>query len=169
MVNTTETDFVFRRATEADRPFLLKMNVQTETWGDPSRGVTDHFKEDEQRYVSNWTEDQGGVVLEDESGEPLGASWLRTFTAENPGHGYVSDEYPEVAIALAPGNTGQGLGRELMQATLDSAQTMGYPGVSLCVADGNDRAAYLYESMGYKTVGRDKTDSFTVMLYKFSA
>ena len=174
MTITPETDFVFRSATEADRPFILKMNKETETWGDPSREVSDTFKEDEQRYVGQWTQDQGGVIVEEkdggeEDGTPLGAAWLRTFTAAAPGTGYVADEYPEVAIAVAPGNTGKGLGRKLMQAVLDLAQTMGYPGVSLCVADGNDRAAHLYESIGYQHVGRDSSDEYAVMLYKFDS
>lgn len=157
---------VFRKATEEDRPFILEMNKETETWGDPERSLSDTFKEDEERYARRWSEDQGGVIAE-EDGTRLGAAWLRNFTSTDPGTGYVADEYPEVAIALAPESTGKGLGRKLMQAVLDMAQVMGKPGVSLCVADGNDRAKALYESMGYEHVGRDASDGYSVMLYKF--
>ena len=29
--------FTFRRAVEADRPFIHKMNAETDTWGDPNK------------------------------------------------------------------------------------------------------------------------------------
>ncbi|KAB1502854.1 GNAT family N-acetyltransferase [Corynebacterium sp. 320] len=166
----------FRRATNADREFIRQMNLETETWGDPTRELGENWRADEVRYVDHWSEDQGGVIAEagvedDDGADPqaaaLGAAWLRSFTAEDPGHGFLSEDYPEVAIALSPASTGKGIGRTLMTKTLDLARELGAPGVSLCVEDGNDRAKHLYESIGFEHVRRDSTGSYFVMLYRF--
>ena len=39
-------------------------------------------------------------VCVDESGERVGAAWVRRMTATDPGYGYVSDEIPEVGMAV---------------------------------------------------------------------
>ncbi|OFT33672.1 acetyltransferase [Corynebacterium sp. HMSC08A12] len=160
--------FTFRRAVEADRPFIHKMNAETDTWGDPNKEYSDTFDEDTVFYVDGWTEGQGGVIVE-ENGESIGAAWLLDSTEENHGYGYVSAEYPEVAIAMAPGNTGKGLGTKLMQAVLDQAKADGKPGVSLCVVFGNDRAKHVYEKIGYVDKGVDEAEHAHVMLYTFDS
>ncbi|WP_296106512.1 hypothetical protein [uncultured Corynebacterium sp.] len=106
-VSHGDGDVLFRRAQEEDRDFLIRMNHLTETWGDEDAAQERDFSETDRHYVGKWTPDQGGVIaLQD--GEPIGAAWLRTFTAEDPGTGFVEEKYPEVAIALAPGHTGGG-------------------------------------------------------------
>ena len=159
-------DIVFRRATEADRPFMEEMNKLTETFGDPNGELPSDYAETSEHYIGRWTEDQGGILVE-EDGDKLGAAWLRNFTAENPGTGYIADDYPEVAIALTPGSTGKGLGGKLMRAVLDLAQVMGHPGISLCVHKDNPRAKHSYEKVGYQDIKMDDSGDYYVMLYKF--
>lgn len=166
--NSTDSALLFRLAEEMDRDFIHEMHRQTETWGDGSREVGETFEEDDHHYVGKWTPDQGGVIAE-EAGERIGAAWLRNFTAEDPGTGYVADEYPELAIAMAPGNTGKGLGQKLMLAMLEQAKDNGKPGVSLCVAEGNERARKLYEKLGFDHHGTTESGggTYAVMLYTF--
>lgn len=170
MTSTDSTDsaLVFRPAEEVDREFIHEMHRQAETWGDESRELGDSFEEDDHHYVGKWTPDQGGVIVE-EAGRRIGAAWLRNFTADNPGTGYVADEYPEVAIAVAPGNTGKALGKKLMLAVLEQAKEHRKPGVSLCVAEGNERAMKLYEKLGYEQKGTKHTggETYAVMLHEF--
>lgn len=98
---------------------------------------------------------------------PVGAAWLRTFTADARGWGYVADEYPEVAIALRPGAVGRRLSTKLISGLLDNARELGYPGVSLSVEDGNNRARKSYVNMGFVRIGRSHAPDHDVMLYKF--
>lgn len=166
--NSADSSLTFRRAQDSDRDFIHAMHREAETWGDPNKTLSEFFDEDDQLYVQEWSEDRGGVIVED-NGNPIGAAWLRTFTKDRPGTGFISEEYPEIALAIAPGNTGKGLGRKLMTTTLEQAREDGRPGVSLCVAHGNKRALHLYERIGFEHHGEsaDHTDTFAVMLYTF--
>lgn len=158
----------FRRATEGDREFIIRMNHLTETWGDEDATRGRDFTESDHRYVGLWEPRQGGVIA-DRGGVPIGAAWLRTFTAEDPGTGFVADAYPEVAIAVEPDHSGGGVGRRLLQAVLDQAQADGHPGVSLCVEDGNHRAQGLYEKTGFRHVTTTESGGsrYMVMVYVF--
>ena len=158
-----DEDVTIRRAQEDDRDFLIRMNHLTETWGDEDAAQERDFSESDCHYVGKWTPDQGGVIVV-QDGEPIGAAWLRTFTAEDPGTGFVEEKYPEVAIALAPGHTGEGLGRRLLTAALDQARDDGRPGVSLCVEKGNDRAQALYEKLGFRYVTTRESEGSTYMV-----
>ena len=165
-VSRCDEDVTIRRAQEEDRDFLIRMNHLTETWGDEDAAQEQDFSESDRHYVGKWTPEQGGVIAV-QAGEPIGAAWLRTFTSEDPGTGFVEEKYPEVAIALAPGYTGGGLGRRLLTAALDQARDDGRPGVSLCVEKGNDRAQALYEKLGFRyvTTRESEGSTYTVMVY----
>ena len=102
-----------------------------------------------------------------ESGRPIGAAWLRRFTADAPGYGFVSEEYPEVAIAVTPEYMGQGLGPALLRTLLDSAHQAGHPGVSLSVEIGNHRALKTYERIGFENRGLDEGGGAYTMLLTF--
>src|SRR5215472_18203072 len=55
-------------------------------------------------------------------------------------------------ICAMPGYQGRGLGRRLMEASLQAMRVRRYNTVSLTVTSGNDRAVRLYESLGFSTV-----------------
>lgn len=163
---TDQTEIHFRPAVEADRPFLEAMFREADTWG-TDRPVSDTFDDDLKKYVGTWEESQGGVVVE-KNGEPVGATWLLDHTSEYHGSGYINDEIPELAIAMAPGNTGDGLGRMLLNTALTAAREAGKPGVSLAVDKGNDRAYHVYEKLGFVEVDYNTKNDCHVMLYDFS-
>ena len=62
-----------------------------------------------------------GVVAEEHGGR-LGAVWVRLFTDEEHGHGYIDPETPELAIAVVPEARGKGVGRALMEAMHERAR-----------------------------------------------
>jgi GNAT superfamily N-acetyltransferase len=56
-------------------------------------------------------------------------------------------------VIVAPGRRRQGLGRALLEAILDEARRLGYPGVELAVYSGNEAARQLYASLGFSHRG----------------
>lgn len=94
-----------------------------------------------------------GLVAED-GGEPIGLVWYRFFTDEEYGEGYVDEATPELAIAVADGHRGRGMGRRLMEAIHARARADGVEQISLSV-DRDNPARRLYERMGYVELGPD--------------
>ena len=102
-------------------------------------------------YVEGWGRPGDlGVIAVDTDGEPVGAAWLRLFVGDDAAFGWVDDETPEVAIAVAPGVTGAGIGTALLTRLLDDAAGV-HPAVSLSVRADNP-ARRLYERLGFALV-----------------
>jgi ribosomal protein S18 acetylase RimI-like enzyme len=55
-------------------------------------------------------------------------------------------------ICAMPGYQGHGVGRRLMEASLQALRARGFTTVSLTVTSGNERAVRLYEKLGFATV-----------------
>ncbi|MCJ7859106.1 GNAT family N-acetyltransferase [Corynebacterium kalidii] len=142
----------YRLAVEADREFLRALYILTDQWGDEDRPVSDGIEEELAAYVGKWTPEQPGIILEDTgtaTPTPVGGAWLRTFTADDPGAGFVADGIPEVAVAIRPDYSGHGRGTALMSEMLETARAAGFPAVSLAVDLGNDRARHVYAKLGF--------------------
>ena len=96
-------------------------------------------------YAQDWgqTGDCGCVaVVKDQA---VGAAWVRLFTAADPGYGFVSEEIPELAIAVLPEYRGQGIGTQLLSTLLAEVKKK-RPAMSLSVRAGNPAIA-LYKPM----------------------
>ncbi len=105
------------------------------------------------RYVDGWGRPGDMGFIAEEHGQPVGAAWLRLFTRERPGYGFLDTTIPERSIAVVPARRGSGIGLALLTATLAAARQAGHPAVSLSVEVDNP-ARRLYERVGFKTVGR---------------
>lgn len=107
------------------------------------------------KYIQGWGRegDLGFIAVEDGSGLPLGAAWLRLLLGENKGYGYLDDATPELTIAVKEGYRGQGLGSQLLQKLLEESPKL-YSSISLSVSIGNS-AANLYRRFGFTPVGQD--------------
>ena len=55
-------------------------------------------------------------------------------------------------ICAMPGYQGRGLGRRLMQASMQALRARNYTKVSLTVTSGNERAVHLYEKLGFAVI-----------------
>ena len=133
------------------------------------KALTDHALV---KYWQNWGEptDLGIVAEPADLGYPVGCAWVRLFTGEEPGHGHVSDEVPELAFGVVNNLRNQGIGTLLLQRLLDDCRTR-FPGVSLSVRQDNP-VVRLYERLGFSQHGaafinRVGTSSMT-MLLRFS-
>jgi len=114
-------------------------------------------------YVQGWPQpgDLGLLAAEATTGKPLGAAWLRLFSPEDPGYGFVAKGIPELSIALLPDCRGQGVGTALLEGLLAAARER-YTVVSLSVSAENP-AARLYERVGF-AVHERAGDSLTMVL-----
>jgi ribosomal protein S18 acetylase RimI-like enzyme len=103
------------------------------------------------RYVEGWGKPSDlGVVATNRDGEPVGAAWVRMLVGEDAAYGYVDDTTPELAIAVDPQRTGDGIGSQLLKRLLLDAERR-FPAVSLSVRADNP-ARRLYERFGFQPV-----------------
>ena len=101
------------------------------------------------RYVDGWGRPgDSGVKAVDRSGAAVGAAWLRLWRADDRGYGYINEQTPELAIAVAAPYRGKGIGRRMLEALIRTA-TGSYATLSLSVRVDNP-ALRLYRHLGFK-------------------
>lgn len=106
------------------------------------------------KYVENWgREGDLGYIAVNAAGKPAGSITIRYFDEGNKGFGYVSDDIPELGMALIPESRGQGLGTALMKELFRGMKERGIQKVSLSVAPDNAAAMKLYERFGFQEAG----------------
>lgn len=156
----TGPGFTLRPAASGDADLLQDLVVAAVNW-DPARAAaaSEQVLADPRNahYAAGWMRPGDvGVVALDGSGRPIGAAWLRCFTADDPGYGFVADDVPELSIGVVDGWRGRGVGRALLRAVVRSAAEQGAQRISLSVERAN-RARELYLDEGFVVVeeGRD--------------
>lgn len=155
----------FRAADANDAQLLFDMLVQAANW-DPRRAPLLPREVAANRelshYIDGWPAPGDlGVVATDEAGRPLGAAWLRRFSAADPSYGYVDDDTPELGIGVEPRSRGRGVGAELCERLLAAAAAAGIRQVCLSVEKANP-AVRLYRRLGFAQV-RDDGDAITMV------
>jgi ribosomal protein S18 acetylase RimI-like enzyme len=143
-----------RELTEADLPFLRKMLCAALFWSPRRRrirwlGPLVLRLRIVAMYHRAWGRAGDTGFVSEENGRRIGAVWYRFFTEEEHGDGYVDPETPELAIAVAEGYRGQGLGRRLMEAIHEQARRDGVRRIALSV-DADNPARRLYARLGYR-------------------
>lgn len=162
------TEYRIRRLAETDEPVLREMLYHAiyVAPGDapPPRDVVRRPKL--ARYVDNWGRptDIGVLVIDDGTGAPIGAAWLRLLAGDNRGYGYVDDSTPELSISVLPAYRGAGVGTALLRRLLDIAPEH-YDAVSLSVSRGNP-AIRLYERFGFTIVESSGTSHVMQLAFR---
>jgi ribosomal protein S18 acetylase RimI-like enzyme len=152
-------DYSIRPISLEDEPFLWEMLYQAifvpEGSPAPSREIIN--SPELARYVLHWGQpgDLGLLAAETSTQQPLGAVWLRRFTKDNRGYGYLGDDTPELSIALRTAYRGKGLGTRLLSALFVAAQNT-YQAISLSVSVDNP-AARLYQRLGFEIIRQEAT------------
>ena len=102
-----------------------------------------------QQYIGGFPRPTDFGLVAERDGQKVGAVWLRYFTVEEPGYGFVAADIPEVGIGVVEGRRGEGIGRALLTALIAASKG----DLSLSVEDGNP-AEELYRKQGFVPVGR---------------
>jgi ribosomal protein S18 acetylase RimI-like enzyme len=118
------------------------------------------------RYTDNWGRAGDVAVVAHETGNRVGAAWLRRFSSSAPGYGFVDEQTPELSIAVVPSRRRHGVGQELLDALLERARDAGHRAVSLSV-EKDSPAVGFYERNGFESVG--ESDGGLVMLKRLDA
>jgi ribosomal protein S18 acetylase RimI-like enzyme len=138
---------VIRKGSAGDVPFMRSMLAHAYAWR------VNAFEADipRSRYVDNWGRPGDVAVIAHETGNRVGAAWLRLFRQSEPGYGFVDENTPELSIAVVPSRRRHGLGQELMDALLEAARAAGHGAVSLSV-EADSAAVGFYERNGFTHV-----------------
>jgi ribosomal protein S18 acetylase RimI-like enzyme len=154
-----------RPATADDAEFLKKMLYEAAAWNPdwPREQVIEALADPKlELFHRGWGREGDAGVIAELGGEPVGAAWFRLFTAEEPGHGFVDEETPELGIAVEPLHRRKGIGETLLRALISEARQQGFKALSLSVAPHN-RSRMMYERAGFEKVG-EEGESWTMAL-----
>lgn len=161
-------EFTIRPAVLEDLPFLREMLFEAAAVSDEIRQMGKE-KALVLPFLARILENFGrrgdfGLVAEGENGSLTGAVWARLFPAEAKGYGFISEEIPELAIAVAPEFRGRGAGTRLLEELIKTARRLKFPALSLSV-DRRNPAFRLYERLGFTDAGISKeSDSSVTMI-----
>ena len=147
-----------RNAETEDIAFLAAMLLEAVNWrGDQPPSTLESIMGNPLvwHYLSDWKRSSDfGFLAHEANGTPVGATWVRFMTADDPGYGFVDEYIPELGMGVASNHRGQGVGRILLEQTIQSATDHGLQGLSLSVEVENERACALYVSSGFVVAGR---------------
>ncbi|WP_423190188.1 N-acetyltransferase family protein [Alkalibacterium sp. f15] len=158
-------DYSIEPATKEDISFLWEMLHQSVYVPEGQQAVSlDILKEPTiAKYLINWGNDHDhALIAKGEDNNPLGAVWIRLFSRENAGYGFINEDTPELGMAIKLPYRGQGIGKDLLTEMIDLALSIGYPALSLSVDPHNKKALRLYENSGFIKVNEDDGGSWTM-------
>ena len=142
-----------RPAGAEDFTFLATMLGEAAVWRpDKPTPTADQVLADPRyvMYLAGWPR-HGDYGLVAERDGPLGAAWYRTYTEASHGYGFVSEDVPELSIAVVVSRRHEGIGRRLLVDLITASVAQGHPALSLSV-NGDNPARGLYESVGFVPV-----------------
>ena len=157
--------WTIRNATDADREFLADMLVAAVNWSPEWKPVSRRRVLSAHRtahYVAGWPRDTDLGVIAEAGPGPVGAAWVRFFTADDPGYGFIAADVPELTVGVDAAWRGRGVGRCLLRAVAARAAAAGIRRVSLSVERKNF-ARGLYRSEGYVVDGGSGPQSDTMV------
>jgi GNAT superfamily N-acetyltransferase len=105
-----------------------------------------------------------GTIAVASSRRPIGAAWLRLWSASDHGYGFIDVRTPELSMAVRPDFRGCGIGTQLLHHLLQRAD-QSYESVSLSVSTRNP-AVRLYERFGFASVA---TNASTMIMKRMRA
>ena len=113
-----------RTAGAEDFSFLATMLGEAAVWRpDKPTPTGDEVLADPRyaMYLAGWPR-QGDYGLVAEQDGPLGAAWYRTYTEASHGYGFISEDVPELSIAVIASRRHEGIGRRLLVDLIEASR-----------------------------------------------
>jgi GNAT superfamily N-acetyltransferase len=154
-----------RPAGAEDFTFLATMLGEAAVWrSDKPTPTADQVLADPRyaMYLAGWPRQRDYGLVAEQDGL-LGAAWYRTYTEASHGYGFISEDVPELSIAVVASRRHEGIGRRLLIDLVNASVDEGYPALSLSVREQNP-ARGLYESVGFVTIEKHGS-SWTMVRY----
>src|SRR5436305_1043519 len=154
MPTNSQTVPIVRRATPADLALIGRLGALL---------IEEHYDFDPQRFLASRPETAAGyasfistqledpdkaVLVADNNGGVIGYAY-----AAIEGYDYMALRGPAGVlhdVIVAPEHRGRGVGRLLINTTLEFFRSRGVPRVVLSTAERNEAAQRLFESMGFR-------------------
>ncbi|MFP4548475.1 MAG: GNAT family N-acetyltransferase [Fidelibacterota bacterium] len=117
--------------------------------------IIDH--PDISKYIADWGKAGDFGVIAKTNEEKAGAIWIRYFDKNNPGYGFISEEIPELTMALKSEFRNRRLGTHMMQKFLSMCRDKEIQSISISV-DKRNPAFSFYKRLGFKIVSENDAD-----------
>lgn len=147
-------EMTIRATVPADEEFLWEMlYYASHSDHDPDVDLEDvRQNPDLIGYISGWHRLGNPGVVAKSSSERLGAAWLRRLEESDSSNPvFVDVTVPELAIAVAPGHEGDGVGTTMLQQLIEQVRGV-FPAIVLS-ARAESPAIRLYERFGFSVAG----------------
>lgn len=119
-------------------------------------------KPDLARYIEDWMQRKSDLgVIAEVDGNPIGAAWLRCWSEDNKGYGFVDEKTPELSVSMLPDYRGKGIGSMLLRHLMSAAERR-FKTISLSVSKTNP-ARRLYRCEGFESIGESKEGTVTMV------
>ena len=114
------------------------------------------------KYHQDWGKKGDYGLFAEVTSQEAGAIWCRMFKPEDQSYGFVSEQIPEMVIALKPKFRNKKIGTLLIRELQQVLKQEGIKGISLSVQEDN-RALHLYQRLGFSKISQVGT-AYTMLM-----
>lgn len=145
-----KTEVVIREIKSSEYTFLEEMLYQAIFVSDPNITLPRSIikRPDLKVYIENFGRKGDLCLVAEKDKKLIGAIWLRLFTPQQKGYGFVNHITPELSMAVLKEYKGQGIGTLMLKTMLEALTNFTYAQVSLSVDKANF-AYHMYKKFGF--------------------
>lgn len=150
-------NYTIKPITQDDVPFLWEMLYESLFVPEGSKPFAKEILKDPliSMYVEDWgREGDFGFIAYNHEDQPIGSITIRFFDENNKGFAYISNEVPELGMALLKEYRGRGIGTALLNQVFVEAFQKNIKRIALSVDPRNIAALKLYRRFGFIEVGK---------------
>jgi ribosomal protein S18 acetylase RimI-like enzyme len=115
-------------------------------------------------YIKDFGRKKDFALVAEKDGKLVGAIWIRIFSEEQKGYGFVDAGTPELSMAIDSNFRNQGIGGQMLAKMLTKMNNLGHKQVSLSV-DTRNFAFAMYQKFAFQV--HEMSGNTAVMLKVF--
>ena len=116
-------------------------------------------------YIKDFGKDTDHCLVAELNGELIGAIWIRIFSEDEKGFGFIDSKTPELSMSVVENYRKKGIGTKMLKALLNKFTLLEYDQASLSV-DKQNFAMRLYQNFGFETVNSDEKSATLIKRFK---